>query len=132
MTFVLAQVSGDPVGSTTVGFFDYIRVLLIFAAIALMAYVTARHWLPKALRLQQPQSGDLAVLARYSLEPRRTLWVVKAGTAVMLVGTSEAGMQLLSALDPKDFPSSEASGAQASGAPDSSLFSKIFKSKQNP
>ncbi len=44
--------------------------------------------------------GVLTVLDRVVLEPRRTLYVVRAGDKVLLVGSGEHGLTTLSELDP--------------------------------
>ncbi len=45
------------------------------------------------------RGGLLEVIARQPLEPRRSLYVVRAGTRTILVGTSELGVTMLTELE---------------------------------
>jgi flagellar biogenesis protein FliO len=54
--------------------------------------------------------GDLLeVIARQPLEPRRSLYVVRAGRRRLLVGTSELGVTMLTELDAADLDAADAS-----------------------
>jgi flagellar biogenesis protein FliO len=64
--------------------------------VLLAAYVILRGRLQ---RLRQPGGGPIHVSARFMLEPRKNLYVVKAGTEYMLLGTSERGIHFLTELD---------------------------------
>ena len=60
--------------------------------------------------------GDLLeVIARQPLEPRRSLYVVRAGKRRLLVGTSELGVTMLTELDAAELEASEASDERAEG-----------------
>jgi flagellar biogenesis protein FliO len=103
---------------TSVSWLDYARLMLVLGGILIVAYLGVRYWLPRmAGGLRALSSGPIQVLAQLPLEARKTLYVVKAGRSVMLLASSEAGVQLMTALDPVDFP--EASpGARSNGAND--------------
>jgi flagellar biosynthetic protein FliO len=48
--------------------------------------------------------GPLRVVARCSLEPRRSVYLVSAGSRCFLVGVGDGPMSLLAEIDPKDMP----------------------------
>jgi flagellar biogenesis protein FliO len=81
---------------------DYFRLLLVLGGVLILAYLTLRFWIPRTRGLRTSSGGPLQVLARFPLEPRKILYVIKAGSAVYLVGTSETAMHYLTALDPAD------------------------------
>lgn len=118
---MLQAASPDSVSQIGVG--DYLRLLFVLAVILGLAWWTLRFGIPKLTGIPQQASGGISVLARYPLEPRKTLYVVKAGQEVVLVGSSEAGLQLLSALKPEDFAGTE---SQISGSP-AAPFSRFFR-----
>ena len=78
---------------------DIVRVLFILGAVLLLAYVAVRHWLPRLTGLKNLEGSPIQVLARTPLEPKKNLYLLKVGSEVLLVGTSEAHMHFLKALD---------------------------------
>jgi flagellar biogenesis protein FliO len=81
---------------------DYLRLMLVLVGILALAVVAIRFWFPKILTMRQPSSGSIEVCARLPLEPRRTLYIVKAGKSFMLLASSEAGVNHLSALSAEE------------------------------
>ena len=77
---------------------EYVRLMLVLCGILAFAVVAIRFWLPKMSRWNKPASGPIEVCARFPLEPRRTLYIVKAANSYMLLASSEAGVQHLAAL----------------------------------
>lgn len=73
--------------------------LVVLAAVCIAAFVVVRL----AGRLLAPGRSRgahvLAVVARLPLEPKRSLYVVEVAGKMLLVGTSEMGLSLLSELD---------------------------------
>ena len=47
-------------------------------------------------------SGPVEVLARYTLEPRKNLYIVKVGTEMFLIASSESNIHFLTALNAAD------------------------------
>jgi|GEM_PF-3037520 len=76
-----------------------ITSLVVLAGVCVAAFVVVRlvgRW----LATPRSRGGDvMAVVARLSLEPRRSLYVVDVAGKTLLVGTSEMGLSLLSELD---------------------------------
>lgn len=84
---------------------DYVKLIFVLSAILILAYVTVRHVIPRFLGMNNSPGGPIQVLARFPLEPKKTLYAVKAGADVFLIGSSESGMQFLKDLNPADFQS---------------------------
>src|SRR5215813_7599405 len=95
----------DEFTSVSMGILDYLKLLLVLAGILVLAYVGIRFVIPRMMGVHVSAAGPIQVLARYPLEPKRTLYAIKAGSDVLLIGSSESGLQLLKELDPTDFPS---------------------------
>jgi flagellar protein FliO/FliZ len=88
----------------SVNWLDYARVMLVLGGILIVGFLVVRYWLPRMTGgLTNPSGGAVQILARFPLEPRKTLYVVKAGHMIMLLASSEAGVQFMTALDPDDF-----------------------------
>lgn len=81
---------------------QYIEVLLALGGVLVLAYVTLRVGLPRMFGMQTSASGPIRVVARYPLEPKKTLYLVKTGTQVFLIGTSESQVQYLTAVAPEN------------------------------
>ena len=88
-------------GSVTGQALELVRLLFILAAVVLLAYVAVRHWLPRVTGLTNLEAGPIQILARTPLEPKKTLYLLKVGSEILLVGTSENQLQFLKALDPE-------------------------------
>ncbi|HWR50357.1 MAG TPA: flagellar biosynthetic protein FliO [Bryobacteraceae bacterium] len=91
-----APAPADPIGG---GLADYFKLMLTLAGVAALAFFALRYWLPRMTGLRPPDSGPIRVAARLALEPRKHLYIVKAGTDYMLLGASESGLQYLAPLE---------------------------------
>lgn len=91
----------EELGSVTGQALELVRVLFILAAVVLLAYVAVRHWLPRVAGLRNLENGPIQILARTPLEPKKTLYLLKVGSEVLLVGTSENQLHFLKSLDPE-------------------------------
>ena len=102
LTCLLQAVSpAEELGSVTGQALDLVRVLFILCAVLLLAYVAVRYWMPRLAGLKNPESSPIQVLARTPLEPKKNLYLLKVGSEVLLVGTSEDHLHFLKALDPE-------------------------------
>jgi flagellar protein FliO/FliZ len=72
--------------------------LLSLGLVCLLAYV-ALKWLSK--RGVGRSEGPLQIVARCPLEPRRSVYVVRAAGRCFLVGVGDGPMSLLAELDPE-------------------------------
>lgn len=77
---------------------DYIKLMLVLAGIVALAYAALRYWLPKLSSFGPQASGPIQVVARLPLEPRKNLYIVKAGSEYLLIGTAENSVHMLSGL----------------------------------
>ncbi len=84
--------------SVSIGWGEYARLMLVLCGILALAVVAIRFWLPKMSMWNKSASGPIEICARFPLEPRRTLYIVKAANSYMLLASSEAGVQHLAAL----------------------------------
>lgn len=102
MTLLLLQASGPAEGFNSVNsLWQYLEVLLALGGVLVLAYVTLRVALPRMFGMRASQGGPIRVLARYPLEPKKTIYLVKAGTQVFLIGTSESQVSFLTAIAPE-------------------------------
>ncbi len=78
---------------------DYLKLLLVLGGIVILAYALLRYWLPKLQNLSPQGSGPIQVVARMPLEPRKNLYIVKAGSEYLLLGTADNSVHMLSGLN---------------------------------
>ena len=71
------------------------KTVLVLIGVCLLAFAGLR-WLAKLHG--QRAVGQMQVLAKLPLEPRRSMFVVKVGERGLIVGTSESGMNALGEL----------------------------------
>ena len=87
------------VGSINDGILAYFKLIAILAGVLVVAVLAVRVWLPRMMTTSVATSGPIQVAARLALEPRKVLYVVKAGEDYFLVATSESGVHWLTALE---------------------------------
>jgi len=96
---------------------DYLKLMLVLAGIVALAYATLRYWLPKLSGLQRQSDGPIQVVARMPLEPRKNLYIIKAGAEYLLVGTAENSVHMISALQPDALEGYAAAAAKPDAVP---------------
>jgi flagellar biogenesis protein FliO len=102
---------------------DYAKTLLILVGICLLALVAVKVLLPRLTSLATPASNQIQVFARYPLDPRKTLYLVRAGKSIVLLATSAEAVHFMTTLNPEDF---EDIAAQAqTDTPSGSAFRRI-------
>lgn len=82
---------------------DYTKMLLVLIGICLLAFVGVKVLLPKLTGFVSPASQHIQVFAKCPLEPRKTLYLVRAGKTVVLLASSADAVQFMSTLNPEDF-----------------------------
>jgi flagellar biogenesis protein FliO len=82
---------------------DYAKTLLVLVGICLLALVAVKVLLPRLTDFVTPSSNHIHVFARYPLEPRKTLYLVKTGKTVVLLAASAEAVHFMTTLDPEDF-----------------------------
>jgi flagellar biogenesis protein FliO len=118
----LGSVSGEIV--------EYLKLVVILAAVVALAFVALRLWLPKLAGGAGTTAGPLQVAWRLSLEPRKTLYVVRAGANYILLAASDAGVQLLAPLEAGEMEA--ALQAQAGNASPGFPFSGLIRPRRRP
>jgi len=78
-----------------VSFWDFVRMLLILAAVVGVIYLLF-YLLKKGFRRQLPQNDLIRVLGSRTLSGNRALHLVELGRSVFLVGAAESGISLIS------------------------------------
>ena len=96
---------------------DYLKLMLVLAGIVALAYAALRFWLPKISGLQQRANGPIQVIARMPLEPRKNLYIIKAGSEYLLVGTAENSVHMISALQADALEGYATTAVKADAAP---------------
>jgi flagellar biogenesis protein FliO len=104
---------------------DYAKTLLVLIGICLLALVAVKILLPRLKGFARPASNRIQVFARYPLEPRKTLYLVRTGKTVVLLATSAEAVHFMTTLNSEDF---EDIGAPAQADPtSSSTFQRITR-----
>ena len=120
------------IGSPSSELFDYLKLLAILGIILVLAYVALRVWLPRLGAMRKFASGPIQVAARLTLEPRKSLYIVRAGGEYFLVGTSETGMHYLTRLDPGRAEETIGETEPVSEREFASLISAFKRPKRSP
>ncbi len=89
--------------SPTSMWLDYAKMLLVLVGICLLALVAVKFLLPRLSGFAAPAQNHIRVLARYPLEPRKTLYLVRTGKTVVLLASSAETIQLMTTLNAEDF-----------------------------
>jgi len=87
-------------GAINSGVVEYIKLILVLGLILALAFVVLRFGLPRLAGAHNLAPGVIQVAARYALEPKKSLYVIRVGEDYCLVGTTESGMHYLAALAP--------------------------------
>lgn len=90
-----------------------LATLLSLALVCGLAWVVLR-WLSG--RTGGRSDRGLQVVARCALEPRRSLYVVRAAGRILLIGSGEGGLALLTELDAEAFAAQAGEGRLAGAA----------------
>jgi flagellar protein FliO/FliZ len=90
------------------------QTVVVLGLVILLAWFTLNVGLRRLLGIQAPQGGPpvVQVLERVALDQKRTLFVVRAGSEVLLIGGSDASLGLITKLDPLDVEKARALAPQ--------------------
>lgn len=109
-----------------------VRMLVVLGLVVGLAYLTLNVGLRKLLGLPAAgRKGLVAVVERVPLDQKRTLYVVKAGDDLLLLGGTDLGVTFLAKLDPKlaDGLAASPPPAQAISSP---FLQKLLGKKEAP
>jgi flagellar protein FliO/FliZ len=73
-----------------------LQAVISLVLVSALAWAVIRFGLSRWLRTQQPDPTHLDILSSAPLGPRRTIYLVRALDRVLVIGASEAGLQVLS------------------------------------
>jgi flagellar biogenesis protein FliO len=121
--------AGDPsreLGSIRSELGYYVQLVFVLALVIGLAFVILRIFLPRIASVRRLASGPIQVSARYALEPRKHLYIVRVGLDYHLVGTSDSGMHYLAALDASRIEPA-LSQAEASPPGQPPAFARVFQ-----
>lgn len=80
---------------------DLLRSLLAVAGVGLIAFFSLRYLQRRGFGAARGAGAAVRVIARVPLEPRKSLYLVRVGTRVLLIGVGDAGApSLIAELDP--------------------------------
>lgn len=88
------------------------QTLLTLGAVCALAWWLLR-WAARRGVGRSP-AGVITVVDRVALDPRRTLFVVRVGAKVLLLGGSDGALALLTELDPSTVPEAPTPAEDAS------------------
>lgn len=94
--------TGETAGSVSSQIIVYLEVLLALGGVLVLAYVVLRVVLPRMFGMTALRNGPIQVVARYPLEPKKTLYLVKMGAQVILIASSESQVQYLTTVPQED------------------------------
>jgi flagellar protein FliO/FliZ len=109
-----------------------VRTIVVLGIVVAFAYLSLNVGLRRLMGLGPAagRRGLVTVIERVPLDQKRSLYVVRAGDEVLLLGSSELNLSFLTKLDPKVLQALEPS---ASGAPQMSPFlQKLLGRKDAP
>ena len=119
-----------PAAGPLVSSWDFIRMLLILAAVIGVIYALF-FFLKRGFRRQLPQNELIRLLGNRSLAGNRALHLVALGRSVYLVGSAESGINLIAEVkDPETLDQIRLESSAAGKPPPS--FSQFFQSLWKP
>jgi len=75
-----------------------IQVLAGLGIVLALAWLALRYGVSRMGGLRSTAGGRIEMVARFGLEPRKTLYLVRAGSELVLLGASETGIHFLKEL----------------------------------
>ena len=118
------------IGSVSSEILEYVKLAATLVAVVALAVFILRVWASRLTGVSGARSGPLQVIWRMNLEPRKTLYIVRAGSGYLLLAASDAGVELLTQLEAAEIEAviQERSGRPAGG----SGFSALMRSLRRP
>jgi flagellar biogenesis protein FliO len=104
---------------------DYVKTIVILAGICLLAVGTLKLLGGRLSGRIGGSSGRIRVLGNLALEPRKNLYVIRAGNTAMLIATSGDSVQFMTQLEQSDFP--EEQTIESKLPADAPIFRKVTR-----
>ena len=111
---------------------QFLEVASALALVLVVAWLVLKFGLSRLSGFKAPSGGAIEMVARYPLEPRKTLYIVRAGAEMMLIGTSESQVHFLAGLSPANADAIRESVAPAVRAGFSSVLGGLRKKDVRP
>jgi flagellar biogenesis protein FliO len=102
---------------------DYVKTIVILIGVCLSAVGVLKLLGAKLRKGAGGSSPRISVLGTLTLEPRKNLYVVRAGNTAMLIATSGGSVQFMTKLEETDFPEEQLSESGLSVKPP--IFRKV-------
>lgn len=108
-----------------------VRTIVVLGVVVALAWVTLNVGLRKLMGIGPAagRRGIISVLERVPLDQKRTLYVVKAGDEVLLLGASDLSVNFLSKLDAKAVEEAAKPAGQVTLSP---FLQKLLGKKEAP
>lgn len=82
---------------------QFLNMLLMLLLVCVAAVVALKFFLPRMMGNKRfNQGGHFELIARYTLDLRRALYLVRVGKRYFVVAGAEQGLHLLSEISPAD------------------------------
>lgn len=92
----------DPVATINTPIAEYIQVLLVLGGVLALAYALLKFGLPRFFQQRVHADGPIQMVARYPLEPKKSIYLIRVGSQVFLLGTSEGQVEYLTGVEPEN------------------------------
>jgi flagellar protein FliO/FliZ len=106
-----------------------LRLMLALGIVIASIYITLNYGLRRLMNQRGISGGRsmITILERVHLEPKKTLFVIQAGSEYLLLGGGEGSLTLLAKLDPE-----EVQRLQKEAPPDQTPFLQKLLSRRGP
>jgi flagellar biogenesis protein FliO len=88
--------------SSSIIWVDYAKTMLALTGVCLAAFVLLKLLMPRLNGLRGSSSDVIQVLAKYPLETKKTLYLVRVGKAMLLLAAAGETIQFMTKLNPED------------------------------
>lgn len=100
---ILCLLIFEAVSTSTTIWFDYAKMLFVLVGVCLLALVVVKVLLPRLTGFSASAQDHIHIFARYPLEPKKTLYLVKTGKVVVVLATSGDAVHFMTTMNSEDF-----------------------------
>ncbi len=84
----------------------FVKVVIAMIVVCLGAIAAIKYLFPRVHFIKKQQDSRIEILERFTLEPKKNLYLIQVGTKTALIGVTENSMQPLVEIDTKELKSS--------------------------
>jgi len=102
---ILLQVPTAPAtGESAIDFtWLFVKMLLVLGIVSVAAILVLKYAVPHIGVMKRFQSGKhFEVLGRHTLEPKKTLYLIRSGKRYLVIGSSDHGINLITEVSEND------------------------------